>query len=130
VRALTTLIVTALMLAGTSESALEPSRIEARIADGLMASLMRGGNGKNENTAYPVMTMHEEAEVLAKKKNIVLKTRDVEVRGSNGRFYDAVHGLSLLSGVRVQNVYFDVTAEVNGRNSAMAAADAVTSTLP
>jgi hypothetical protein len=32
--------------------------------------------------------------------------------------------------VQVKAVYFDVTAEVNGRSSAMAVADAVASTLP
>jgi hypothetical protein len=107
----------------------DPARIEARIADGLMRSLMRGGNGKSEKTAYPVMTVHEEDDILG-NKHILLKTRDIEVRGSNGRFYDVVHGISLLDGVRVQDVYFDVTAEVSGRNSATSAADAVTSTLP
>ena len=106
------------------------ARIESRIAKGLMASLKHGGNGKSEKTAYPVMTMHEENDILA-DKHIVLKTRDVEVRGSNGHFYDVVHGISLVPGdVRVQQVYFDVTAEVNGRSSAMAVADAVQAALP
>ncbi len=105
------------------------ARVESRIADGLMDSLTRGYNGKGEPTAYPVMTRHEETDVLL-DKHIVLRTRDVEVRGSNGRFYDVVHGVSLWNGVRVQDVYFDVTAEVTGRNSAMAAASAMASTLP
>jgi hypothetical protein len=73
--------------------------------------------------------MHEEGDVLA-EKNIVLKTRDVEVRGSNGHFYDVVHGISLRQGVRVEDVYFDVTAEVNGRNSAMALPDSPISIPP
>jgi hypothetical protein len=60
----------------------------------------------------------------------VIKTRDVEVRGSNGRFYDVVHGISVRDGVRVQDVYFDVSTEVQGRTSAMAAADTVSATLP
>lgn len=108
----------------------DAARIESRIADQLMASLRHGGNGKSEETAYPVMTMHEESDILA-DKHIVLKTRDVEVRGSDGCFYDVVHGISLRNGeVGIQDVYFDVTAEVNGRSSAMAATDAVRSTLP
>lgn len=107
----------------------DAARIESRVADGLMDSLMRGGNGKTEETAYPVMSMHEEGDVLA-EKNIVLKTRDVEVRGSNGHFYDVVHGISLRQGVRVEDVYFDVTAEVNGRNSAMALPDSPISIPP
>jgi hypothetical protein len=105
------------------------AHIESRIADGLMDSLRRGGNGKTETTAYPVMSMHEEHDILA-DKHIFLKTRDTEVRGNNGRFYDVVHGISLWNGVRVQDVYFDVTAEVNGRSSRMAVSDAVAATLP
>jgi hypothetical protein len=36
---------------------------------------------------------------------IVLKTREVELRGSNGHVYDVVHGISVRDGVRVQEVY-------------------------
>ena len=107
----------------------DAARIESRIADALMHSLTHGGDGKSEGSAYPVMTMHEEADLLA-DRHIVLKTREVEVRGSNGRFYDVVHGISLRNGVRVQDVYFDVSAEINGRSSAMIASDAVTAALP
>lgn len=105
------------------------AHIESKIADGLMDSLKRGGDGKSESTAYPVMTMHEEWDVLA-EKHIVLKTRETEVRGSNGRFYDVVHGISLSNGVRAHDVYFDVTAEVHGRSSGMVVAESVASTLP
>jgi hypothetical protein len=104
------------------------ARGEAKIADGLMDSLKRGGNGKSENTAYPVMALHEERDIL-QEKQILLKTRDTEVRGSNGHYYDVVYGISLWNGVHVQDVYFDVTAEVNGRSSGIVAADAVQSTL-
>jgi hypothetical protein len=107
----------------------DAARIESKIADALMDSLKRGGNGKTEETAYPVMSLHEEKDILV-EKHIVLKTRDTDVRGSNGRFYDVVHGISLWNGVRVQDVYFDVTTEVNGRTSSIVAADAVASTLP
>jgi len=105
------------------------ARIESKIADGLLDSLKRGGNGKSESTAYPVMTLHEEREILS-DRHIVLKTRDTEVRGSNGRFYDVVHGIALWSRLSVQDVYFDVTAEVDGRNSFMAVSEAVASTFP
>lgn len=107
----------------------DAARIESRIADALMDSLTRGGKGKTEATAYPVMSLHEETDILH-EKHIVLKTRDTEVRGSNGRFYDVVHGISLWNGVSVQDVYFDVTTEVNGRTSSIVVADAVASTLP
>ncbi|HEY4340948.1 MAG TPA: hypothetical protein VGM97_13475 [Steroidobacteraceae bacterium] len=107
----------------------DPARVESRIADGLMHSLTHGSNGSSEESAYPVMTMHEEGDILL-DKHILLKTRDVEVRGSNAHFYDVVHGVSLWNGVRVEDVYFDVTGEVSGRNSAMAAATAMASTLP
>jgi len=101
------------------------ARVESRIADALMDSLKHVGNGKNENSAYPVMTLNEEREIL-KEKHVVLKTRDTEVRGSNGRFYDVVHGVALWNGVWFPDIYFDVTAEVNGRNSRMAAEAAAT----
>jgi hypothetical protein len=107
----------------------DAARVESRIAAGLMHSLTHAGNGQNEDSAYPVMTMHEEGDVLL-DKHIVLRSRDVEVRGSNGRFYDVVHGVSLWNGVRVEDVYFDVTTEVTARSSAMAAANAVTDALP
>ena len=97
----------------------DAAHIEARIAAALMDSLKRGGNGKSEETAYPVMTLHEEHDILA-EKHIVLKTREVEVRGSNGHFYDVVHGISLWDRVRVQDVYFNVTTQVSGRSSHMA----------
>jgi hypothetical protein len=104
------------------------SHIESRIADGLLDSLKIGGNGRSESTAYPVMTDHEEHEILH-EKHIILKTRDTAVRGSNGRFYDVVHGISVWNGVRVDDVYFDVTAQVKGRSSGLAAADASNTTL-
>jgi hypothetical protein len=101
----------------------DAARVESRIADALLHSLTRGGDGRSETSAYPVMSRHEETDLLA-DQHIVLKTRDVEVRGSNGRYYDVVHGLSVLYGLNVRDVYFDVSAEVAGRNSAMAAKDA------
>ena len=105
------------------------AHIESRIADALLDSLKRGGNGKSEETAYPVMTLREEREIL-KEKHIVLKTRDVEVRGSNGHFYDVAHGIYMWATVGVQDVYFDVTPQVNGRNSRIVATDVVAATLP
>jgi hypothetical protein len=50
--------------------------------------------------------------------------------GSNGHFYDVVHGISLWDRVCVQDVYFDVTTQVNARSSRMAATDSMTATLP
>jgi hypothetical protein len=89
------------------------------------------------------MTMHEEADIL-RDKRVILKSRDVEVRGSDGRFYDVVHGLvlggSFGEGLGPQYIhdqefyradfYFDVTAEVTGRSSAIATADPVISSAP
>jgi hypothetical protein len=107
----------------------EAARIETRIADGLLHSLTHAGNGRSEESAYPVMTQHEEGDLLH-ERHILLKTRDVEVRGSNGRFYDVVHGVSILYGLEVEDVYFDVTTEVTARNAAMLAASAMAATLP
>jgi hypothetical protein len=107
----------------------DAARVESRISDALLHSLTHGGDGESETSAYPVMTLHEEADLLA-QKHIVLKTRDVEVRGSNGRFYDVAHGISVRNGFRVQDVYFDVSAEVSGRSSAIAAANSLKAALP
>jgi hypothetical protein len=101
----------------------DAARLESRIADGLMRSLTHGGDGRTEASAYPVMSMHEESDLLA-DKHVLLKTRDVEVRGSDGRYYDVVHGIIVSNGVRMQDVYFDVSAEVTGRSSAMVAKEA------
>jgi len=103
----------------------DAARLESHIADALLRSLTHGGDGRSEATAYPVMTMHEESDVLA-DKNILLKTRDVEVRGSDGRYFDVVHGIIIGYSVRSEDVYFDVSAEVAGRSSARAAREAAT----
>jgi hypothetical protein len=92
-------------------------------------STLLAGPAMAGNFAYPVMTMHEERDIL-EETHIVLKTRQVEVRGSNGHFYDVVHGISVRDGVRVQDVSFDVTTEVTGRSSGLVAANAVASALP
>jgi hypothetical protein len=107
----------------------DAARVEARISDALLRSLTHGGDGESEVSAYPVMSLHEETDLL-EQKHIILKTREVEVRGSNGRFYDVVHGISVRNGFRVQDVYFDVSGEVSGRSSAIAAANSVTPALP
>ena len=100
------------------------SRIESAIADGLIKSLMNSGDGDAEKTAYVVMTTREEMDVLA-NRHIQIKTRQTEIRGSDGRFYDQIQGISVRSGfgsvdVRTKAVFFDVTAMVQGRNSRMA----------
>jgi hypothetical protein len=105
----------------------DAARLESRIADGLMRSLTHGGDGRTEASAYPVMSGHEETDLLA-DKHVLIKTRDVEVRGSDGRYYDVVHGIVVSNGVRTQDVYFDVSTEVTGRSSAMAAKGAATAT--
>jgi hypothetical protein len=107
----------------------DAARLESHIADGLMHSLTHAGDGRTEASAYPVMSRHEEADLLA-DKHIVIKTRDVEVRGSDGRYYDVVHGIVVNNGVRTQDVYFDVSSEVMGRSSALAAKEAVTAPAP
>jgi hypothetical protein len=107
----------------------DAARLESRVADALLRSLTHGGDGRSEDSAYPVMAMHEETDLLA-DKHIMIKTRDVEVRGSNGRYYDVVHGISVTYGVRVEDVYFDVSSEVAGRSSVMAAREAAANAQP
>ena len=100
----------------------DEARTESAITDGLKDSLTAGRDGDSEKTAFPVMTMHEEMDILA-DKHIVLKGRQIEVRSSDGHFYDVVHGVSLRNGTTSSyDVYFDVTAQVTARSSSIAAA--------
>jgi hypothetical protein len=105
------------------------SKIESGIADGLIYSLMNSGDGNAERTAYVVMTEREEMDVLA-NRHLVLKVRQTQVRGNDGRFYDEVQATSAANGAAIKAVYFDVSSFVNGRKSRMAAIDTLASTMP
>jgi len=105
------------------------SKIEADIADGLIHSLMDSGDGNTEATAYVVVTEREEMDVLA-NRHLVVKVRQTQVRGNNGRFYDEVQATSGRAGESVKTVYFDVSSLVNGRKSRMAAIDTLASAMP
>jgi Domain of unknown function (DUF4919) len=105
------------------------SKIESAIADGLIRSLMNSGDGNTEHTAYVVVTEREELDVLA-NRHLVLKVRQTEVRGKDGRFYDEVQATSAQSGESVKTVYFDVSSFVVGRKSRMAAVDTLMSAMP
>ena len=101
------------------------SRIEQNIADGLIHSLMDSGDGNSMDSAYIVSTLREEMDVLA-NRHIQIKSRQTEVRGSNGRFYDVVQGIAIRSGfgnlsVSTKTVYFDVGSFEKGRESKRAA---------
>jgi len=110
----------------------DKARIEAAIAYGLVNSLMDSGDGDSEKTAYVVSTQREEMDVLA-NRHIEIKTRQTQVRGSNGHFYDVIQGISLRgrvfdsqgtlmsSGVSKKTVYFDVGSFAVGRESKRAA---------
>ncbi len=105
------------------------AKVESAIADGLIRSLMNGGDGNAERTAYVVMTEREEMDVLA-NRHLVLKIRQTEVRGSDGHFYDEVQGALGSDGAAAKTVYFDVSSFVNGRKSRMAAIDTLVSAMP
>jgi len=105
------------------------ARIETAIAEGLIHSLMDTGDGNAEHSAYVVMTVREEMDVLA-NRHLVLKIRQTEVRGNDGHFYDEVQGTSAGDGAAVTTVYFDVSSFVNGRRSRMAAIDTLASAKP
>ncbi len=98
----------------------DEARTEDAIAKGLIHSLMDSGNGDTEKSAYVVTTQREEMDVLANRR-IQLKTRDTQVRGSDGRYFDLAHGISITGGysldIRARNVYFDVSAFMTGRAS-------------
>jgi hypothetical protein len=89
---------------------------EAAIADGLIHSLMNSGDGTSEKTAYVIVTMREEMDVLA-NRHIQTKTRQTGVRGSDGHYYDRVEGVSLKGGAQAKALFFDVSAFTAGRLS-------------
>jgi hypothetical protein len=105
------------------------AKTESGIADGLVRSLMNSGDGNSERTAYRVMTEREELDVLANRQ-LVLKVRQTEVRGSDGRFYDEVQGTSGGDGATIKTLYFDVSSFVDGHKSRMAAIDTLASATP
>jgi hypothetical protein len=105
------------------------ARIESAIADGLIHSLMDSGDGNSEATAYLVTTQREEMDVLANRQ-LVVKLRQTQVRGSNDHIYDEVQGTTAGDATAVRTVYFDVSSFVNGRRSRLAAIDALASTMP
>lgn len=116
----------------------DKARVEDDIAKGLIHSLMDGWGGPHgltqalsaaagstEESAYVVSTAYEEEETLA-NRHIQVKTRQTEIRGSNGHYYDLVHGVSIASdGLKIdargRDIYFDITAFVTGRVSRRAA---------
>ena len=138
----------------------DKAKVEDDIAKGLVHSLMDGWGGPHglaqtltaaagasEASAYVVSTAYEEEEVLA-NRHIQVKARDTEIRGSNGRYYDLVHGVTvsgtpgvIQSGggtliarpgtveLQGRDIYFDVTAFVAGRVSHRAAAQVLQAQL-
>jgi hypothetical protein len=106
----------------------EKAAIESAIADGLIHSLMNSGDGASEKTAYVIVTMREEMDVLA-NHHIQTKTRQTGVRGSDGRYYDRVEGLSLKDGAKTRILFFDVSAFTAGRLSRDAEITTVAATI-
>ncbi len=102
---------------------------EDAIANGLIHSLMDSGDGASEKTAYVVVTMREERDVLA-NRHIQTKTRQTNIRGSDGHYYDRVDGVSLKDGVAEnRTLFFDVSAFAAGRLSRDAEITTVAATI-
>ena len=113
-----------------AEAGRQPAaKIESNIADGLVDSLMHSGDGNTEGSAYVVVTQREEMDVLA-NRHLVFKGRGTQIRGSNGHLYDVIQAASGHDGEGVENVYFDVSSFVNGRESRMAAIETLESSMP
>lgn len=103
--------------------------IEDGIANGLVRSLMTSGDGASEATAYHVVTAREEADVLA-NRHIQIKTRQSDLRGSDGRYYELVQGVSVRNGkTEAASVYFDTSAFVVARQSRAAAVSVATASI-
>jgi hypothetical protein len=110
----------------------DQARIEDAIAKGLVHSLMDSGKGDSEERAYVVHTYSEEMDVLA-NRHIQIKTRETQVRGSDGRLFDVIHGVSIVDGVTVEaqprDLYVDMTSFVTGHVSRRAAAQVLQAQL-
>jgi hypothetical protein len=110
----------------------ERARIEDDIAKGLVHSLMDSGKGDSEQRAYVVHTYSEEMDVLA-NRHIQIRTRQTQVRGSDGRLFEVVHGVSIVDGVGVEaqphDIWFDMTSFVTGHVSRRAAAQVLQAQL-
>lgn len=90
---------------------------EDAIANGLIHSLMDSGDGAAEKTAYVVVTIREERDVLA-NRHIQTRTRQTNVRGSDGHYYDRVDGIAFKDGkAENRTLFFDVSAFTAGRLS-------------
>ena len=98
------------------------ARIEDAIANGLVRSLMRSGDGKSEKTAYVITTGREMADVLA-NRHIDVRTRQQQTRGSDGHFYEMMQGVQGQS-KKLVTIYFNIDAFVVGRQSKRAGPDA------
>jgi hypothetical protein len=107
----------------------EIAKIESDIADGLIHSLMHSGDGNAEVTAYIVVTEREEMDVLA-NRHLVVKVRQTQVRGNEGRYFDEIQGSAAGDADDIKTVYFDVGSFVAGRKSRMAAIDTLASAMP
>jgi hypothetical protein len=102
---------------------------ENAIADGLIHALMNSGDGASEKTAYVVVTMREERDVLA-NRHIQTKTRQTDIRGSDSHYYDRVDGVSLKKGLaETRTLYFDVSAFTAGRLSRDAEITTIAATI-
>jgi hypothetical protein len=102
---------------------------ENAIANGLIHALMDSGDGASEKTAYVVVTMREERDVLA-NRHIQTKTRQTNVRGSDSHYYDRVDGVSFRNGVAEnRTLFFDVSAFTAGRLSRDAEITTVAATI-
>ncbi len=97
------------------------ARREDAIANGLVRSLMRSGDGRSEKTAYVVTTGREIDDVLA-NRHIDVRTHLQQTRGSDGRFYFVLQGLQARSR-KLLTVYFNIDAFVAGRQGKRAGPD-------
>jgi hypothetical protein len=90
---------------------------------------MHSGDGNAEVTAYIVVTEREEMDVLA-NRHLVVKVRQTQVRGNEGRYFDEIQGSAAGDADDIKTVYFDVGSFVAGRKSRMAAIDTLASAMP
>jgi uncharacterized phage-associated protein len=75
-----------------------------KIADGLVASILKSGTGKSPETAYKVISISEEYMALL---YLELSATEQSLIEENGRFYDLITAKDLNG--KTHEIYFDIT---------------------
>jgi hypothetical protein len=82
----------------------EKEKLHSRIAEGLIQSILRSGDGKSEATAFTVIATDEEYVIL---RVYALMPGSQSLMGSNGHHYDKLEAINPKTGEK-QTLYFNI----------------------